>query len=163
MLNGINRGGTCVALALLFLCSSCTSEKKGGPLPEFHEGDPLTSYSQEIASPIREFEVKAGGTYILDVTAKNTGTQPWFGRGQAPVDASYRWLDSKGTVLPIEGNRTSLNGLVLRPGASDELKLQVVAPPVPGSYTLWVSMVQEGVSWFYGQGAKPLVLQVTVR
>jgi hypothetical protein len=162
MRNETKHGGVCIALAVVVLSSGCTSEKKGSATSDFHEGDALSSYSQEITSPIHEFEVKVGETYTLNITAKNTGTQPWFGQGASPVNACYRWLDPKGVILPIEGKRTSLSSAVLQPGATDQLKLQVVAPANPGSYTLWVSMVQEGVDWFFGKGAKPLVIQVTV-
>jgi FkbM family methyltransferase len=128
-----------------------------------HEGDHLTSFSQEITSSVRQFRMKAGDAYAVDINVRNTGTQPWFGRtSAAPVNASYRWLDNNGKVLPIEGNRAFLDRPVVRPGESDQLKLSVTAPPDPGSYTLWISMVQEGVAWFYDRGAKPLVLPVTV-
>ncbi len=128
-----------------------------------HAGDHLTSFSQEITSSIHELRVEAGVTYTLHITVKNTGTQPWFGSSQsAPVNASYRWLDTDGNVLPIEGNRAQLTRPIVRPGESDDLKLQVMAPPHPGSYVLWISMVQEGVCWFYAKGTKPLALHVTV-
>ena len=141
----------------------CKAEQKQSRASEIHRGDSLTSFSQEITSPIREFKVAAGGTYPLDVTVKNISPEPWFGGGQpATVDASYRWLDDKGNTLPIEGNRAQFNRPEIRPGESDSLKLQVVAPATPGFYSLWVSLVQEGVEWFYMRGAKPLVLQVTV-
>ena len=149
-------GAICIGLAAVISLISCGA-------PEVHEGTPLTSFSQEITSPIREFQVKAGEAYTLDFAAKNTGTQPWFGSTPTmSVRAGYRWHDSKGVVLPIEGNRAQLDRPELKPGDSAQLKLTVVAPPTPGSYTLHVSMVQEGVSWFFTAGAKPLVLHVTV-
>lgn len=127
------------------------------------EGDPLSSFAQMITSTVREFRVKARGAYYIDINVKNTGTQPWFGGSQlARVDASYRWHNSEGNVLPNEGNRTLLNRPVLRPGESEALRLEVVAPRDPGPYTLWISMVQEGVDWFYRRGAKPLILLATV-
>jgi hypothetical protein len=155
--------GLSIAFSLLFVLSGCKSEKKVASIPEIHEGDHLTAYTEEITSPTHEFEVKVGETYVLDIDVKNTGAQPWFGHAtSAWVDASYRWLDPKGNVLPLEGKRTILTNAVLQPGMTEHMKLQVVAPPNPGSYTLWVSMVQEGVTWFYWEGATPLVLQVTV-
>ncbi len=79
------------------------------------------------------------------------------------VDLSYRWIDNSGNVLTtIDDNRAQLDRRVVRPGESDALKLPVTAPPNPGAYTLWVSMVQEGVAWFYDKGSKPLVMHVTV-
>jgi FkbM family methyltransferase len=126
-------------------------------------GDSLTSFSQEITSSVHEFRVEARGTFVLDVNAKNTGTESWFGGTQtAPINASYRWLDSKGNVLPIEGNRSPLHRAEVRPGEDCPLRLQVAAPTHSGSYALLISMVQEGVAWFHDRGARPLVLQVTV-
>ena len=107
--------------------------------------------------------MKAGSTIALDIVVKNTGSEPWFTHAAvAWVEASYRWLNSKGEVLAIEGERTSVDPHVVQPGESRQVTLKVVAPPNPGSYTLWVSMVQEGVAWFYGKGAKPLALPATV-
>jgi hypothetical protein len=158
----IKRGAICTGLATVILFSGCASPKNEGSV-EVHEGAPLTSFSQEITSPIHEFQVKAGAAYVLDIAVKNTGTQPWFGSTtQMPVHAGYRWHNSNGDVLPIEGTRAQLDRPELKPGETAQLKLTVVAPPTPGSYTLHVSMVQEGVSWFFNAGAQPLILQATV-
>ncbi len=164
MSNKAKYGAICVGFAVMIFLAGCSPEQEGHPAgQQIHKENPLTSFSQEITSPIHEFQVKTGGTYPLDINVKNTGTQPWVGGGQATtVAAGYRWLDNKGNVLPIEGNRAQLDRSVVQPGESDSLKLQVGAPPKAGSYTLWVSMVQEGVAWFYDRGAKPLVLHVNV-
>ena len=162
MQNGAKHAAIAVAFGAAILLSACQAEQKAG-IAEIHEGDRLTTFSQEITSSIRQFQVKASGSYTLDINVKNTGTQPWFGGGKAmSVEAGYRWLDNKGNVLPIEGNRAPLDRPVVRPGETDALKLEVVAPASPGAYSLRVSMVQEGVAWFADQGAAPLVLQVTV-
>ncbi len=78
------------------------------------------------------------------------------------VDVGYRWLDATGKMLPLEGNRAQLKSPVIKPNEADGVRLEVTAPPVPGSYTLLVSMVQEGVAWFFDRGSKPLLLQVTI-
>jgi FkbM family methyltransferase len=132
-------------------------------LTTIHEGDRLSSFSQKITSPTRQFRVKAGDTYLLSVEATNTGSQPWMGGDcAAPVNASYRWLDSNGNILPIEGNRAPLENRTVRPGESISLELNVVVPPRPGSYTLSLSMVQEGIAWFIDRGATPLVIPAAV-
>lgn len=147
---------------LIALLPGCTSSDKPAE-PGFRQGDSLTSFSEEITSPISEFTVKAGDAYPLNITVKNTGTQPWYGGAKAAsVDASYRWVDAKGKELPIEGNRVLLSRPVIAPGESDKLTLPVLAPPGKGHYDLSISMVQEAVAWFYHKGAKPLVLRVTV-
>jgi len=125
--------------------------------------DCLTSFSHDITSSTHEFRMRVGASYTIEINVKNTGTEPWVGRAQiTPINASYRWLDTSGNVLPFEGSRTTLNNSLIRPGENIPLKLQVVAPPSLGLYTLCVSMVQEGVAWFCDQGAKPLLLQVIV-
>ena len=154
---------TAIGLAMAILLSGCAQKQHRSAGQAIHKGDRLTSFSQEIISPVHEFQVKAGGTYLLDLKVKNTGTQPWFdGVEPTSVDASYQWVDENGNVLPIESKRARLNRPVLRPGESDEMKLHVVAPRNPGLYTVWVSMVQEGVDWFFSRGTKPLVLHATV-
>jgi len=128
-----------------------------------HNGDPLKSFSQEITSAIHEFRVKRGENYDFDITVRNTGLESWCGGGQAmTVAASYRWFNSEGVNVPVEGQRTQLNCSVVKPGESDTLKLRVVGLPSSGLYSIWVSMVQEGVDWFVDKGAKPLVLRVHV-
>jgi FkbM family methyltransferase len=125
-------------------------------------GDPLTSFSQEITCSVRAVRLKAGEICGLDIQAKNAGTQPWYGSTPVgPVHASYRWLQANGNLLPIEGTRALFTRPVIQPGETDSLRLQVVAPPKPGAYILWISMVQEGVAWFHDRGTEPLVLAVT--
>ena len=125
-------------------------------------GRPLTPVSQEISSAIHEFRVRAGVVYTLEVDVKNTGLQPWFGHVRvAPVNASYRWLDANGNILPIEGNRALLNRSI-RPGENHSLILQVVPPPTPGSYTLWVSMVSRGGRVVLCSVCRTLALRATV-
>lgn len=126
-------------------------------------GDSLTSFSQEITSFVQGFRVKAGGTYCVDISVRNPGAEPWFGETTAaPVNASYRWLDSNGNPLRLEGNRAFLPRAVIQPGETEQLKLHVAAPPNPGSYRLVISMVQEGVAWFCDKGANPFALEVIV-
>ncbi|MGI0134897.1 MAG: hypothetical protein ACREBW_08075, partial [Candidatus Micrarchaeaceae archaeon] len=130
------------------------------PLPP----PPLTSFSQQITSPEHQFIAKAGKTHIVEITVQNTGTQPWPAGGSSNwVDAGYEWLDRHGKVLPMVTDRAHLTRAVIVPGESDSLKLLVVAPKDPGLYKLRISMVQEGVAWFFTQGAKPLILHVTVK
>lgn len=127
------------------------------------EGGRLTSFSQAITSNTSQIKIRAGTTYRLQIEVTNTGRQSWFREGQGiPVNASYRWLDSQGNTLPIEGNRAKLGDPIMRPGDRNSLELEVAPPPLPGSYTLLLSMVQEGVAWFIDQGAVPLALPVTV-
>jgi hypothetical protein len=64
-----------VAEILLVGCKSDVSESSAAGI----ERHPLSSFSQEIKSPVREFSVKAGAVYVIDINVKNTGTEPWVG------------------------------------------------------------------------------------
>ena len=156
--------GMSVSLVGCFLLVSCGGgvfERSGAKNERTAER--LTVFSQQITSPIRSFEVKAGETYSLPITVKNTGTEDWQG-GQGPmtVDAGYRRVNSDGKLPEIEGSRAVLGLPILKPGESDTVDLKVAAPPEPGLYTLRVSMVHEGVAWFNTQGGPPLSLKVKV-
>lgn len=151
-----------VLLLTLFICSCKVEEPNPNAPPAAPER--LTSFAQDITSPVRTFQVDAGGIYPLDLTIKNTSSESWPG-GKKPmsVDVGYRWLDINGAALPIEGNRAVFTRPVLRPSESDSVKLLVAAPPTPGTYTLKISAVQEGYVWFHDRGAQPLILEVTVK
>lgn len=79
------------------------------------------------------------------------------------VTASYRWLDSSGKDLHISGTRAFLSKKELDAGGTDNLTLNVSAPPAPGSYILAVTMLQEGVASFDDKGGKQLRVPVTVQ
>jgi hypothetical protein len=160
-------------LAVLFAGSCSTSPRPDGisqtqaQSSSAEQGSPrrpLISFSQDITSPVHEITMKAGSNYTLEIAAKNTGGEPWIqqGTGEMPVNAGYRWVDHKGAVLPFEGTRANLSRTVLNPGETDHLKLTIKAEPTPGTYNVWVSMVQEGVAWFYDKHASPLVVRVTI-
>lgn len=123
----------------------------------------LSSFSQAITSLINHIDVKAEEKFTLPITVTNTGTEAWFGSeyDDAPVNASYRWLDENGRPLSIEGCRTSLQA-PLWPGDHSRFNLEVIAPPKAGSYVLQLSMVQEGVAWFIDKGANSLILRAIV-
>lgn len=131
--------------------------------PRLVQPDYLTSFSQEITALVTNLRLRAGGSCEVPIEATNIGTEPWFRTiPSRPVNVGYRWLDSQGNVLPIEGNRAALDRDVVQPGQSCRALLTVTAPPVPGAYQLWISMVQEHVAWFHERGAKPLILPVTI-
>jgi hypothetical protein len=144
--------------------TSKSLQTQTSPILEDSQRRPLTSFSEEITSPIHELTLQAGSTYALNITAKNAGNEPWHqqGTGEMPVNAGYRWVDDKGTILPFEGTRAYLSRAVVAPGDSDHMKLTIKGEPKPGTYNLWVSMVQEGVAWFYDKHAAPLVIRVTI-
>lgn len=101
----------------------------------------------------------------IPVTVTNRGDTEWSALGYQigvyRVDLSYRWFNTKGQQLGIEGKRSLLPG-PLRPGESVRMMAEVQAPPDPGRYRLVLTPVQEGVAWFDEMGGGTAVSWVTV-
>jgi subtilisin family serine protease len=102
-----------------------------------------------------------GATTPLTITLTNTGTATWPAAGPNPVRLSYHWL-SAGAVVQWEGLRASLPGDVTT-GGTVTVALPVMPPDKPGTYTLRLDLVQEGVSWFSGLGVPAADLAANVR
>jgi hypothetical protein len=48
----------------------------------------------------------------------------------------------------------------MRPGGKETVLLDVELPNTPGSYELFVDVVEEGVCWFSERGSPPLVCEI---
>ena len=106
--------------------------------------DPGSGRSQLIDQP-RVGRLFATATVPL--TVKNTGSIAW--RVADKFDASYhvtRWDD---TVVVWDGLRSALPDVA--PGQTVTINVPVQAPDA-GSYVVKFDLVQEGVTWFSGQG-----------
>jgi hypothetical protein len=73
----------------------------------------------------------------------------------APIFASYHWIDARGTTVVQDGARTPFPRPV-PPGGSCTMSLRVETPPSAGRYTLAVDCVEEGVTWFSDAGVAML-------
>src|SRR5712691_10500706 len=78
----------------------------------------------------------------------------------ANVNLSYHWYDAADNVVAWDGLRTSLAGTPKTVIAA--VNAQIAVPSTPGTYKLRYDIVQEGVTWFSGQGMQTPVKQVTV-
>gem|GEM_PF-3849181 len=76
------------------------------------------------------------------------------------VRISYHWYDQSGNCVIWDGVRTELPQSI-PPGGEVVVPVKVVAPSQPGTYTLKIDAVQEGIAWF-SWAAGP-VLQGTVQ
>jgi glycosyltransferase involved in cell wall biosynthesis len=79
----------------------------------------------------------------------------------APFYISYRWRDEQGGVVVADGRRSLIHP-VLVPGEEVEYPVQVEAPDRTGTFTLSLSLLQEGVLWFDRPGDSVLERQVQV-
>jgi hypothetical protein len=85
----------------------------------------------------------------VPVTLTNAGSLTWDPAQK--FDLAYHLFDAAGGVAVWDGARTLLSGPVA-PGASVTVNATVALPANPGAYALKFDLVQEGVSWFSGQG-----------
>jgi len=101
----------------------------------------------------------AGATITVPVTITNVGTAVWQ---PGTINASYHLFTSQGAVFVWDGARTKLAApLDKTQGAS--VLLQVVLPATAGTYELRVDLVQEGITWFSGQGIAPATVTLSVQ
>ena len=96
-----------------------------------------------------------GQAVSVPLTVTNSGTQVW---SNGEVFLSYHLYRDGGLVL-WDGVRTALPAASLAPGQSATVSASVRLPASPGAYGIRFDLVQEGVTWFSGQGVpmSPLV------
>lgn len=128
-------------------------------------GNPiLSSFDQAIKSGVDRLQLKPGEERNIPIVVINTGSQSWFTQGSGMVVVvGYRWLDAERQLLPMEGSRGIPAEAIISPGQSAAVNLAIRAPDAPGRYFLSISMVQEGVAWFWQKGGEPLLLEVNVQ
>jgi hypothetical protein len=94
----------------------------------------------------------------LSVKVTNRGYLTWPSVASDPahpVRMSYHWLDAVGNVVTHEGLRTDLPR-DLGIGESLFMRVSILAPPIPGTYTLVLDLVREHVTWFANRGSPPM-------
>jgi hypothetical protein len=100
--------------------------------------------------------MNASSTALVPVRIENMSNFDWGGN----VNLSYHWYDAAGNVVQWDGLRTSLAGTARTQIAA--VNAQIAVPSTPGMYKLRYDIVQEGVTWFSGQGMQTPVKQVSV-
>ena len=103
----------------------------------------------------------AGLRYTVRPTIVNVGAATWPRSGFDPVRLGAHWLDDSGRSVAWDAARIELPKDV-EPRASITVPLEVTAPERPGTYTVVLDLVQEGVGWFADRGTLPAKLNVTV-
>lgn len=99
---------------------------------------------------------------IFDVEVTNQGNEPYaLAQGVGAVRVSYHWLTPDGTTVIQDGLRTYLQ-TPLNPGQTRRVPLYVQFPATRGRHLLRISLVQEGVAWFYHHGTGFVDLSVTI-
>lgn len=107
----------------------------------------------------------AANTVIsAQVRVRNDGSKTWLKTGANPVRLGYHWLNGQGQPVSVPaGDFRSELPANIEPGKDAALTVKIGVPAQPGSYTLRLDMVEEGVTWFRDQGSTPLSLGVDVK
>lgn len=103
-----------------------------------------------------------GEVLSASVEVSNVGWETWVSAGETPFHVGYRWLDKDGREVAHDSLRAALPSAVA-PGGSRAVALRIKCPGAPGTYTLAIEMVREGVTWFSEAGVAPLRIPFKVR
>lgn len=122
---------------------------------------PLANFSERITSPVQNLRAQRGETIMLPVRIMNPTNEQWISWGRYPVNLSYKWFES-GRMLNVEGERTLLPRHV-KPGEEVSMDAKVEVPKEGTNLTLKISLVQEGVAWFFIRGAMTLDIPVKLQ
>lgn len=110
------------------------------------------AYHARLELPDDDLAMIAGQTRTIDVEVHNAGNEVWPGGPERcpRIGVGYRWRDPQGKIVVPDGAHTPIPS-ELRPGHSTLVPAVVIAPAVPGPYTLELDLVNEGVRWFGGE------------
>jgi len=86
--------------------------------------------------------------FVLPCRVTNLGDAIFVSAPPNPIQFCYRWFDPAGE--PVDAGEWIHTPLPrpLPPRVALDASLRIVAPHVPGAYTLAVTLLQEGVAWF---------------
>jgi lipopolysaccharide transport system permease protein len=98
-----------------------------------------------------------GRTLFIRGAIVNRSLAPW--RAQEGWAAGYHLFDDPTGTLVVDGERIPLD---LAPQAAQAFEMEVATPPEPGEYSVYVSVLREHVAWFYEQGWRFLLIDLSV-
>lgn len=130
-------------------------------------GRPTSADSPTLLAASYGFEPIASEAFVgealaVSLTATNTGTAVWLAAApgdRGTVRLGWRWSRAG---VDLEGGRAPLWSDVF-PGGAARFAARIAVPAVPGDYTLTIELVSELVTWFAGQGQRPVTASVAVR
>ncbi len=105
-------------------------------------------------------KMKVGEKKEVAVRIMNNGTRRWEAAGQPPIMLVHQWLDAQGQVA--QPTLRTVLSVDVRPGKSLEVLLPLLAPAIPGPYTLRVDLSREGQFFFSQQGNPALTQSIVV-
>jgi SAM-dependent methyltransferase len=124
-------------------------------LPSHHVGRaplPAGAWRARTSVPEPPVRVKPGEEVRFAVVTVNTGDTTWEPGNDHGIAVGAQWRHDDGRFVQdgSEGRVHVRN--VVPPGGEVSGTLTLTAPPVPGSYRLYVDVLQEEVAWFHDRG-----------
>lgn len=93
----------------------------------------------------------------------NIGARAWVVTGDSPSYLAYTWFTTDGKLSePWDTFRIRLPQEVPPGGSVDLHDVRFKTPPVLGNYVLRWDLMEEGVTWFFRQGAASLEVPVEI-
>jgi hypothetical protein len=132
---------------------------KGASFPAVTESIVVPAFGAVYGVPATALGPR-GATITVPITLTNAGSLTWDPAKQ--FDLAYHVFTPAGAVVIWDGARTLLPAAVA-PGASVTVNATVVLPAALGTFALKFDAVQEGVSWFSGQGVPAESITLTVQ
>jgi MoaA/NifB/PqqE/SkfB family radical SAM enzyme len=115
--------------------------------------------------PTRPFKARAAKKLKIKTRVENVCARPFPAKathGRRLVRLGAQLCDENGSLLERDYARAWLPETV-KPGASVEVPIEIVAPKAPGKYMLKFDLVSEGIDWFENNGSpttlKPLIVR----
>ena len=101
--------------------------------------------------------LQPGGRVALPVTLRNDGLATWTAAGANPLHVAAHVFDATGQTVSWDGERSNLPTDVA-PGQSVTTTVVVTAPARPGTYSVKVDLVREGIAWLSAYGVAPAIV-----
>jgi MoaA/NifB/PqqE/SkfB family radical SAM enzyme len=108
---------------------------------------------------------RAAEPLAIPTRVKNLSTRPFRAQasyGRRLVRLGAQLLDARGSLLDRDYARAWLPGDIA-PGATAEVRIDLLAPGIPGRYQLKFDLVSEGIDWFEACGSSTTTQTLVVR
>ena len=109
--------------------------------------------------------VPTRGTIGVPITAAvrvtNSSSFLWSATGANPVTLAYHWTDLANNTVIWDGQRSPLPADVPI-GGSATVNATIPTPKTPGTFTLRLDLVREGVAWFSSNGVGTANVSVAI-
>lgn len=117
----------------------CMQEFPSTPLPDNIGG--------RISLRIVQCPETVLSTFSAEVELENRGEEMLISNAPFPVFFSYHWYNRRGRCVKFSGHKTRIPRAIL-PGEKKRAFVAVNPPPGEGSYSLRITLMQEGTFWF---------------